>query len=97
METKSKNIGNKFANGAIDWTFTMSQVVQDKCVDLKQKLNKIEKEEAIDILMCTSEYNRWRYFGKENAILDEAANKKALEKAREKAANKEQQQKETDK
>ena len=94
METKSKNIGNKFANGAIDWTFTMSQVVQDKCVDLKQKLNKIEKEEAINILMCTSEYNRWRYFGKENDILDEAANKKALEKARNK---KEEQQKETNK
>ena len=92
METNSKNIGNKMANGVIDWTFTMSQVVQDKCVDLKQKLNKIEKEEAINILMCTSEYNRWRYFGKENAILDEAKRQKALEKARE---NKEQQQKES--
>ena len=47
--------------------------------------------------MNTSDYNRWRYFGKENDILDEAANKKALDKAREKAANKEQQQKETNK
>lgn len=94
METKSKNFGNKFANGAIDWTFTMSQVVQDKCVDLKQKVNKLEKEEAIDILIAASRYNRWHYFRKEDAELDEAKRQKALEKARQ---NKEQQQKETNK
>ena len=94
METKSKNIGNKFANEVIDWTFTMSQVVQDKCVDLKQKVNKIDKEEAIDILIAASRYNRWEYFGKKDAELDEAKRQKALEKAREK---KEQQQKETNK